>query len=499
MGQDKGLVSVHGRPMLIRQLERLSPVVSEILVLCSSEDQLRTYQGVLARDDRLSKGVRALRDESGQDRSPIYGIQKALESALYDDVIAVPVDAVGLDGMLLRRLGNSLGSPAVFQGGFPFPSKWHRNQAPILSTHRQGSVMELLEKLGAWSLETDAIERRMLSQNVNHPGDLETFFGSPLKDAWGRQLRYLRISITEVCNMACTYCLPRSRFKQVSVKQMMALQFGKSVLRAFRRLGFYKVRFTGGEPLLHPNALELIQEARGLGYETISMTTNGSLPVSPAKLKQSGLTHLNVSLDSLSADTFKRITDSSRHDQVMHFIDQALEAGFDVKVNTVLLRNHNRPELESLVVWAREKPITLRFIELMKTEVNHEHYENWFVSNREALEVISRLGYERRAVVTESEPAGPAVLYHHPFKPGRVGLISPLSCNFCDRCNRIRVTARGGLRLCLFDSQDYQLPVEGSEEELVQEIRRVISLKPEGHELNHGRFGNVGHFRSIGG
>lgn len=251
--------------------------------------------------------------------------------------------------------------------------------------------------------------------------------------------------------------------------------------------------------MLHPKIAAAIEEARGLGYETISLTTNGSFIQALSSLREAGLTHINVSLDSIHENTFFKITGSKQFKKVIRLIDEALALGMNVKINTVVLRTQNFSEIPALLTWAKVRPLTLRFIELMPTHLHQNYFkENW-VSNEEVKRMAETLGYTPSLKLDSFEPAGPAVLYDHPQHPCRLGFISPLSCNFCSRCNRLRVTAKAKLRLCLFSENDLALPVYEPPEVLAETIRSLLVQKQESHTLTLGQVGNMAHFRAIGG
>ena len=514
MGQDKGLLSLRGKPLVFRQILRLGPLFKHILIICSSEEQKKQYQDSLCPSGVLGMTLRVVVDESGQDRAAYYGLVAALKNSSTKKVLVLPVDAVGADMLLLKKLLSSHAFPAAYEG-YPFPSVWLKDHlsSVIPSTSRdvipspEGeeslSILNLLKKGSATWFKSTACEEKLLDVNLNTPEDVRAYFGDPVCDAWGRHLNYLRLSITESCNMACRYCLPQGFPGWESAKFQMPFETISNFLQAFRKLGFEKVRFTGGEPSLHPNLLSAIEEARSLGYETISLTTNGSYIRTCLSLAQAGLTHINISLDSIYEDTFFKITGNKNLKKVLSLIDQALELRMKVRLNTVVLRTQNFCEIPQLIEWAKDKPLTLRFIELMPTHLHQAYFkENW-VSNEEVKQLAGSLGYAPSSHLDSlrvfSEPAGPATLYDHPKFPCRLGFISPLSCNFCSRCNRVRVTAQGKLRLCLFSQNDLVLPIEDCPEGLAKTIRSLLSQKQEAHTLTQGTMGNVAHFRAIGG
>ncbi len=489
MGQDKGLLSIQGRPLVLRQISRLSSLFHPILIICSSDEQKKHYEKFL--------DFPVIVDDSGEDRAAYYGLLAALKHSPTQKVLVLPVDAIGVDGALITKLLSSHTFPSAYKDT-PFPSVWLKEHLSYISSPER-SILKLLNQASATWFKPTACEEKLLNVNLNTQEDVRAYFGESVQDSWGRHLNYLRLSLTESCNMACRYCLPQGFPGWESAKFQMPFESVSNLLRAFRRLGFEKVRFTGGEPSLHPNLLSVIEEARSLGYETISLTTNGSYIRNCASLVEAGLTHINISLDSIHEDTFFKITGNKNFKKVLALIDQALNLHMKVRLNTVVLRTQNFCELSDLLKWAQDKPLTLRFIELMPTHLHQAYFkENW-VSNEDVQALACSFGYRPSSRLSFLEPAGPAVLYDHLQHPCRLGFISPFSCNFCSRCNRLRVTAQGKLKLCLFSENDFSLPLEQDSEVLANTIRAYLNQKQEAHFLAQGQMGNVAHFRAIGG
>jgi cyclic pyranopterin phosphate synthase len=335
-----------------------------------------------------------------------------------------------------------------------------------------------------------------LRQPGNTPEEMNAYFGEPLLDSFGRRLAYLRFSLTEACNMACTYCLPEGFPEWLRHKARLGEEDIETVLSGFRRLGFRKVRFTGGEPTVHPGLGKAIATARRLGYEKIAMTTNGTLASRLDAWIEQGLDQINISLDSLRPETFRLLTKSRRHQHVMDVIDRALVAGITVKVNTVLMRSANGGEAGELMDWALARPIELRFIELMPTGLNQDFWLRERILSTELMVAARSRGLE--PVVAQGFLSGPAKVFGREQSPGRIGFISPLSCNFCGDCNRLRVTARGALKLCLFGDHDHPLDLSHPQA-VAASVRSLIGSKGESHGLNQGAIGNVATFRTIGG
>jgi cyclic pyranopterin phosphate synthase len=231
------------------------------------------------------------------------------------------------------------------------------------------------------------------------------------------------------------------------------------------------------------------------------MTTNGLLLGDLEPWIKAGLTNLNVSLDTLDREEFHKITKSSHLARVLSVIDQAIELGVPTKVNTVLMRsiNGSPKSINNLIDWAAERPLTLRFIELMDTGLNQSFATQERVLGTEIESLLINRGFTRQFKPSGTDSTdGPAVNYSHHLMAGRIGLINPLSGNFCSSCNRLRVTARGHLKLCLFGDHDSPLDLS-SASAVALNVRQLIGTKPERHYLDVGNFGNVATFRTIGG
>jgi len=323
-----------------------------------------------------------------------------------------------------------------------------------------------------------------------------------LVDAFGRRFPYLRLSLTEVCNYRCTYCLPDG-YAADGRPRFLELDEIRRVLRAFADLGMRKVRLTGGEPSVRKDLPSIIAAAAATpGVERVALTTNGwKLPGSVETWRAAGLSALNVSLDSLDADRFHAITGHKLFDKVFEGVERALTLGFDsVKLNAVLMRGVNDDELPGWLDYLRRRDIAVRFIELMQTGDNAEFFARHHLRT-EALEQQLRDG--GWALRPRAPDAGPAREYTHPDYRGRIGIIAPYSRDFCAGCNRLRVTARGDLRLCLFG--DFGVPLrpllqsDASRDELAARIATQLGLKTAGHGLHQGKTGLTPHLASIGG
>lgn len=323
-----------------------------------------------------------------------------------------------------------------------------------------------------------------------------------LVDRHGRTFPYLRLSLTEACNYRCSYCLPDG-YVADGRPRFLALDEIARLVRAFAALGMRKLRLTGGEPSLRKDLPAIIAAVSAVpGIRRVALTTNGcNLPRHVRLWRDAGLTALNVSLDSLDPERFHAITGHDRFAEVTQGVEQALTLGFDaVKLNAVLLRDRNDDELPAWRDYLRDRDVTLRFIELMQTGDNRAFFERHHV-RAEALE--NQLLDDGWQLVPRAADAGPAREYAHAGYRGRIGIIAPYSKDFCASCNRLRVTARGDLRLCLFGDFGIALrPLlqsDGDHDTLVARISTQLGLKAAGHGLHQGLTGITPHLASIGG
>lgn len=322
-----------------------------------------------------------------------------------------------------------------------------------------------------------------------------------LEDRFGRRFAYLRLSITDVCNFRCEYCLPNGY--QGKPRGFLTREEIRRLIRGFAELGIRKLRLTGGEPLVRRDLLEIVRDAgEAAGIERLAMTSNAyRLADLAAPLQAAGLDAINISVDSLDAANFYRITGDGRHAQVMAGIDAALEAGIEsVKLNTVLLRDLNDHELPQFIEFVRQRPIAVRFIELMRTRDNADYFQRRHVRGADIGRRLEAAGWQPRA---RGPVDGPAVEFGHPDYRGRIGLITPYAAGFCDGCNRLRVTARGGLRLCLFGTGTHDLRPylqrDADRPALKQSIVETLFQKKATHFLHQGDYGDTPHLAMTGG
>lgn len=321
-----------------------------------------------------------------------------------------------------------------------------------------------------------------------------------LEDKFGRRFHYLRLSITDVCNFSCDYCLPDG-YSCESDRDFLSLAEIEQVVSAFAQLGTSKIRITGGEPSLRKDLPQIIQLcAQTNGIEHVAITTNGyKLPEHLPSWIDAGLDSLNVSIDSLDPRIFASITGHDKLDTIMKGIDMALDAGIKVKVNAVLMRQFNQVEMSSFLDWVKHKPITLRLIELMQTGDNVDFFERNHVSGSPIKEDLISSGWSQ---IIRSKSAGPAQEFSHPDYQGNIGLIMPYGKDFCASCNRLRITAKGKLHLCLFAEQGLDLRsfLQSQDQQALQ--RQLVTLlgdKEATHWLQEGFTGATKHLAMLGG
>ena len=285
-----------------------------------------------------------------------------------------------------------------------------------------------------------------------------------LIDSYGREIIYLRISLTDRCNFRCIYCSPLGKkFHFIEHEEILRFEEILEIANAAVEMGITKIRLTGGEPLVRRGVLDFIRKLRQIeGLEDLSMTTNGYFLSEMAQsLKSAGLDRVNISLDSLHSEKFKSITGFDSLARVLKGMDAALQVGLTpVKVNVVLLKDINDNEVEDFIKLTIDKPFSVRFIELMPT--NHQlkgTNEGHFISAQKIKEKIHEKFPDMRPASVENG-CGPASYYQLKDAKGTFGFITAVSQHFCVRCNRIRLTAEGNLRPCLFSSKELELKKE---------------------------------------
>ena len=299
-----------------------------------------------------------------------------------------------------------------------------------------------------------------------------------MKDRFGREISYLRLSVTDLCNLRCVYCMPECGVSKLRHEDILRIEEIEEIARAAAQLGVAKVRITGGEPLVRRGIIEICRRVSSVpGITETSLTTNGALlPRFSPELRDAGVKRLNISLDSLDAETYRRITRGGELPDALRGIEAALAAGFEeIKINCVLIGGVNDRELTAIAGLSRASGVHVRFIEMMPFGGAAGHAYGSFLPGASVLEAAPDL-----------EPVGVdgvARLYAFPWAPGTVGLINAVTEPFCPGCNRIRVTADGMLKPCLHSADETSLRgLHGNG--LIETMRAAIFGKPLRHHLD---------------
>lgn len=312
-----------------------------------------------------------------------------------------------------------------------------------------------------------------------------------LLDSYKRRLNYLRISLTDRCNLRCVYCMPEKGVPKIFHEDILTYEELLRLARLSIRLGIEKIRLTGGEPLVRKNLIDFISTLKTIaGIQDISMTTNGVLLADQAQaLWQAGIKRINVSLDTLNREKFSRITRFDFYDQVWEGIQEAERIGFSpIKINVVAMRGINDDEILSFGRLSLEKPYHIRFIEFMPLGEENGWKAERFISSEDTLQKLQTLG--PLYPVNGRGLDGPAKRMAFAGAKGEIGLISPISEHFCPSCNRLRLTAEGLLRVCIFSDRetDLRTPLRqgASDEQLEAVIQEAILQKPKEHPVQLG-------------
>lgn len=319
-----------------------------------------------------------------------------------------------------------------------------------------------------------------------------------MQDGKGRKINYIRVSLTDRCNLRCVYCMPEGGIGKKEHHEIIRHEDVLKILRASAFLGINKVRFTGGEPLIVKDIDKLIYETSRIdGIDDIAITTNGILLNSMAgELKKAGLKRVNISLDSLKEDKFRKITRGGNIHDVFQAIEKCIDLGIrPVKINTVLIKGINDDEISDLMRLTKDYPVHVRFIELMPMGEGLGYYDEGFISSEQVLK------QQKELMPLNSNMSSTASLFRLPNSKGTVGFISPLSCKFCSSCNRIRLTSTGTIKPCLHSDTEYDLKKYlESEIGLISELKEIIYNKPSEHNLeNDGKSSSKREMFEIGG
>lgn len=324
-----------------------------------------------------------------------------------------------------------------------------------------------------------------------------------LVDAFQRAYYYLRLSITDQCNFRCNYCLPNGYQPEANKPSFLTLSEIVRVAEAFAAMGTEKIRLTGGEPTLRKDFITIAENVANVsGIRQLALTTNGYRMAKDVDAWQrAGITSINVSVDSLDPKMFHQITGINKFDEVMRGIERAFEIGYKkVKVNSVLMKNLNDHEFNQFLAWVKNRPIQMRFIELMQTGEMDSFFHHHHLSGEILVKKLLEQGWQlQQKAITD----GPAKVFKHPDYMGEIGLIMPYEKNFCTSCNRLRVSAKGKLHLCLFGEEGIELRdlLRSDDQQSILQARIFSALqgKREHHYLHQGDTGIRQHLASIGG
>ena len=316
--------------------------------------------------------------------------------------------------------------------------------------------------------------------------------GGPLVDRYGRIHDDLRISVTDRCNLRCVYCMPEEGMTFLPRAELLTFDEIERVARVARALGVSAIRLTGGEPLVRKGVVGLVARLKNLGFDDIALTTNGTQLASLApQLAGAGLTRVNISCDSLRAERFAMIRRRGDLATVLHAMDVAEECGLTpLKVNVVLMRQRNDDEVLDFAAFARETGRIVRFIEFMPLDAQGEWGPEQLVPGREVVERINAAW--PLEPVPDVNRVAPAERFRFADGRGEIGLISSVSEPFCGTCNRLRLTADGSIRNCLFSDDEHLvrdvLRAGGTDEEIENILRRAVWAKFPGHAINEPDF-----------
>ena len=313
-----------------------------------------------------------------------------------------------------------------------------------------------------------------------------------MKDRFGRNITYLRISVTDLCNLRCKYCMPESGVKSLCHSDILSIEEIIEIVKIASKNGIKKIRLTGGEPLVRRGFINLCKQISKIDeIEDIAITTNGvHLKEMADELFENKVRRINFSLDTLVKEKYNDITRRNDFDKTMESLFYAIKKGFKVKINVVLIGGFNDDEIQDFVNLANKYDLEVRFIELMQIGETANWSKDKFVSNKIVLEKVPKLEFDG--------VSGVAKIYKIKGQKGRIGLISPISCSFCEDCNRIRLTSDGKLKPCLHSKDEINL--KGlSGEELEEVFKKGIFEKPEKHHLEDGKSESARDMNKIGG
>lgn len=330
-------------------------------------------------------------------------------------------------------------------------------------------------------------KRKQANFSLKHEGLAFLFFMDKLIDRFERKIDYLRISVTDRCNLRCIYCMPASGILNKNQNEIISFEEIYRIVNVAVNLGIKKIRLTGGEPLVRKDLVLLIKKLKNIhGLREICLTTNGTYLTECAyAFRKAGLDRVNISLDSLIPEKFNKITRGGDLERVLRGIEIALSAGFSsLKINTVLINGFNTDEIQSFANLTKTKQIHVRFIEYMPTYLECVSTAGLFFSTLKAKGILGSLGELSQI---DNESSGTARIFRIKGSLGTVGFISPISEPFCSSCNKLRLTSDGRLRSCLHSSKgmDLKKAIErgATDADLAMLIKEAVALKPAAHNL----------------
>lgn len=329
---------------------------------------------------------------------------------------------------------------------------------------------------------------------VPNTGHRSRAFEKPLVDSFGRVHTSLRISVTDRCNIRCHYCMPAENIQFLPRAQILTFEEIERFVRVVARMGVSKLRLTGGEPLVRAELHKLVARLAVVpGIDDLALTTNGMLLAKQAAdLKRAGLARLNISLDTLDAAKFEQMTRRQGLDRVLAGIAEAQRVGFDkIRLNAIAIRGETEPEIVPLVEFALAQELELRFIEFMPLDADGQWRHDQVLSGRQIRETIER-EFGPLEPAERPDDSQPAVDYRFVDRPGRIGFINPVSEPFCGNCDRLRLTAEGQVRNCLFSTTEWDaralLRSGAADEEIAELVRNSIAAKKPGHGIDEPGF-----------
>ncbi len=353
-----------------------------------------------------------------------------------------------------------------------------------------GHTVELVKHICHGNESERMVPRQPEALLVRSPGGVP----SALVDSFGRTHTNLRISVTDRCNIRCFYCMPAENVQFKPRHELLSFEEIERFVRVVAGLGVDKIRLTGGEPLVRSDLPVLVQKlARVPGIREIALTTNGILLAEQAQaLKEAGLARLNISLDGLSEETFQRISRRAGLQRVLEGIFAARRAGFrKIRLNAVAIRGITEREVVPLGQFAREHGMEMRFIEFMPLDADGQ-WDNDQVLTGERIRAMLEEGIGPLVPRASDDPSQPATDYEFADGRGRIGFINPVTQPFCHRCNRLRLTAEGQVRNCLFSQEEWDARAlfrsGGSDVELAELVRASVGAKRAGHGINSEQF-----------